>query len=136
MAIWAFKHYKRHEGGISFNSLMFWFWIKVFQAASIRTKFSFPGVDVLQTAHGVQLLAPKVEGQEHSCFNLQLLAPKVEDQKPNALGLQLLMPKVNDRQPNALCLQLSIWKLNVKSLVQLSIYIYFFPFFYVNLDWF
>jgi hypothetical protein len=77
MATWAFKHYRLHEGGISLHTLMFWFWIKVFQVAFVRTKFSFPRVDVLQKAPRFQLSTPKVEGQEHLTFGLQLLTPKV-----------------------------------------------------------
>jgi hypothetical protein len=42
------------------------------------TIFSFPRVDGLQKAPRFQLLAPKVEGQEHVSFDLQLLMPKVE----------------------------------------------------------
>jgi hypothetical protein len=52
MATQTFMDYILHEGGISLHNLMFWFWIKVFKLASIKTKFSFPRIDVLQRVPG------------------------------------------------------------------------------------
>jgi hypothetical protein len=44
--------------------------IKVFQAAFVKTKFSFPKISGLQKALGFQLLTTKVEGKEHLALDL------------------------------------------------------------------
>jgi hypothetical protein len=89
------------------------------------TKKKFPRIDVLQKAHGFQLLAPEVEGQEHLVFGLQLLTLKVEVQEHAHLGLQLLALKVEDRKPNALGLQLLMPKVECQEL-NLTFYTTFF----------